>query len=1042
MSESCSNKLVDFINRLIKFPKVNIEVKPIYILYKTELSQILLCEETKTKTKFCIKVILSEKNDQGQLNMIRTEIYLLQKLKNERNIVQMYDYISFEMNNYIYYLILMEYCQYHTLLEYIDKNQILDDARIYSIIFQIAVGLKALHKNNYYHRDLRPENILLRNQTDKDIEIVLCDFGSATNKIYPNEKLKNMHNTNSMTELLFDLCSKTNIIYRAPEEIIINSNQPITEKVDIFSLGVISVMLLLSYIPPPYFNFQLLLHSSKDIRVKIITEIYNSYDRCFSELLDSVFSTNTTERFTIDEVINFLMLNQNRIKAKKPDFKSKKEKILFMKNYHKTLYEFEEQAMNENQFSIKVLTRRILHGKFLSKEGIFEAPDCSYINRIINLIRQEHNKIIEFYSNLFSTNVFFYNIFSLKFAFDLHYFIFNFNQDFNKFPNNIEILCPKELDVFAQLDDLNNFLKIKINKKYHSKEEILRDINITKIITQYIQFIKKKILLLKNYPLLISNDNTINAKNYKSHISQNFIFDIWYLFYLSYQILSSIPYDNKTISQILDLISYILNQEIVSLCSILFIQLIFLKKKNQNFDFFSKFIEIVEKSSKFLKDLEKYKKEINSKYEVIYLLKSENKDKKLRALLNLINDIKYDKNFDETEFFKSDSSLRKKLDFIPIKIYFFDKNNLSNNDKETTELNKDISNLVIDSEKQNYNEFNDSININLFKKNDQNDKINIDLNNKESQNQISENINNFLNSVFSMPLYHFVIQHEYLKIYNYNLIGKGATSEVYFGNYKGLDVAIKKIKIKQINDNFYKEYQNEISILTSIRHPNIVMLLGTMVEDNNLCIVTEYCEGGTLYDLLYKKKNIEIPLNLKLNILIQISKALNFLHQNEPPIIHRDLKSLNVLLTSHILENNKNEHISIKISDFGLSQIIYQNSKNINLTGVGSVQWMAPETLQSNTLNNIDEKVDVFSFGIIIWEIYSRTQPYKDMTTSQIINYVCNEGGRPDCDLIIKDEMPKGLFELMKKCWDTDPNLRPDFQKILEILNDLKSLGE
>ena len=76
-------------------------------------------------------------------------------------------------------------------------------------------------------------------------------------------------------------------------------------------------------------------------------------------------------------------------------------------------------------------------------------------------------------------------------------------KDFNKFPNNIEILCPKELDVFAQLDDLNNFLKIKINKKYHSKEEILRDINITKIITQYIQFIKKKILLLKNYLVFI-----------------------------------------------------------------------------------------------------------------------------------------------------------------------------------------------------------------------------------------------------------------------------------------------------------------------------------------------------------------------------------------------------------------------------------------------------------------------------------------------------------------------------------------------------------
>ena len=126
-------------------------------------------------------------------------------MKNEKNIVQMYDFFYLQKNNHLYCLILMEYCKYHTLLEYIDKNQILDDAKIYSIISQIANGLKSIHKNKYYHRDLRPENILLRNETDKDIEIAICDFGSATNQIYPNnDKFKNTNNTNSINDLLFD----------------------------------------------------------------------------------------------------------------------------------------------------------------------------------------------------------------------------------------------------------------------------------------------------------------------------------------------------------------------------------------------------------------------------------------------------------------------------------------------------------------------------------------------------------------------------------------------------------------------------------------------------------------------------------------------------------------------------------------------------------------------------------------------------------------------------------------------------------------------
>ena len=1073
--------MADFLNKIIKFPNINIEVKPINILYNTEQSGILLCEEIKTKAEFCIKVMSSKENDTYQLNIIKTEIELLQKMKNEKNIVQMYDFFYLQKNNHLYYLILMEYCRYHTLLEYIDKNQILSDAKIYSIISQIACGLKAIHKNNYYHRDLSPENILLRNETDKDIEIAICDFGSATNQIYPNnEKLKNTNSSNPYLDLLFDLYSKTNIIYRAPEEIFLNSKYPITEKVDIFALGIISVMLLLSYIPPWYFNFHLFLHSSKKIRVKIISEINNLFNPCFAELLDSIFSMDPNQRFSIDEIINFLKIKESQLKPISQEVVYKKEKNLFNEIYHKTLYEFEETEMHDNEFSMRILTKRILHGKFLNKDGLYEAPDLYYIDTIIDTIKKEPNQIIEFYNNLFNTNVLFYNIFSIKFEFDLHYLVLNFNnKNTNKFPNNIEIICQKELNIFEKLDNFSNFFNRKAKKKYYNKDKVKEEVNepnIDKFIEFYIKFLKKKILLLKNNPLTISNDNTINSLNPNEIISQEFIFDIWYLFSVSYQLLKLIPFKNTIITQIFDSISNILNKELVSLCSILLIQLFFLRKKGKNFDFFPKFIETVENSANFLKDLEKYRKEIKSKYEVEYLIKDDKSNKKLKSLLNCISNIKYDENFDMNEFFKPESNLRKKFDFIPFKFTCY-KENIYNDD--SFGLNQDINNLNKNNDEKNnlyennFNYFNQNFfHKIIFPKNEKTKDFDLsdsnpsdvsstlllsnisskskydEISNKKSYtnkitNLISEDITYYLISQFSKPLYHFIIQPTDIKIFD--LIAYGSTSEVYLGDYKCLNVAVKKIKVKDINDNFYKEYQNEISALTLVRHPNIIDFLGTMNEENNLYIITKYCQGGTLYDLLYKKKNIEIPLNLKLKILIEISKAMNFLHNNEPKIIHRDLKTLNILLTSEISETNSNEHISIKICDFGLSQIISKDSKTPGLKGIGSVQWMAPETLQMNTLDNINEKVDVYSFGIIIWEIWAWTQPYKDMDVSQVINYVCNEDGRPDLDLIKKEEMPEGLlglFELMEKCWNKDPNSRPDFSEILETLNGLKILGE
>ena len=169
---------------------------------------------------------------------------------------------------------------------------------------------------------------------------------------------------------------------------------------------------------------------------------------------------------------------------------------------------------------------------------------------------------------------------------------------------------------------------------------------------------------------------------------------------------------------------------------------------------------------------------------------------------------------------------------------------------------------------------------------------------------------------------------------------------------------------------------------------------------------------------------------------------MNFLHKNEPKIIHRDLKPLNILLSSEIKENKNNNHASIKIIDFGLSQTIYkEEEKNNNdnlLKGIGSAQWMAPEELKC--LDGLNEKVDVYSFGIIIWEMITRVPPYKDMEISKVVNYVCNENGRPDYNLIrnYKDNVPISIFELMDDCWNKNPDKRPDFEEILKRLNNIK----
>jgi serine/threonine protein kinase len=126
-----------------------------------------------------------------------------------------------------------------------------------------------------------------------------------------------------------------------------------------------------------------------------------------------------------------------------------------------------------------------------------------------------------------------------------------------------------------------------------------------------------------------------------------------------------------------------------------------------------------------------------------------------------------------------------------------------------------------------------------------------------------------------------------------NKIGGGSTCEVYRGEYRGLDCAIKRISLEVCEKSrpFIKEFKRELSTLLKLRpHPNLVSLVGVCQHKDNLYLVMEYCKGGTLFDFLHKKKQ-PLSWEQKRKMVLDIAKGMVFLHECSDPVIHRDLKS-------------------------------------------------------------------------------------------------------------------------------------------------------
>ncbi|KAL5703699.1 non-specific serine/threonine protein kinase [Ranunculus cassubicifolius] len=243
-------------------------------------------------------------------------------------------------------------------------------------------------------------------------------------------------------------------------------------------------------------------------------------------------------------------------------------------------------------------------------------------------------------------------------------------------------------------------------------------------------------------------------------------------------------------------------------------------------------------------------------------------------------------------------------------------------------------------------------------------------------------------------------------------IASGSCGDLYRGTYLGNDVAVKVLKSEHLNEDLELEFAQEVKILRKVQHRNVVRFIGACSKRPQLCIITEFMPGGSLYDYLHKNRNV-LDLHLLLKFAIDVCNGMEYLHRNN--IIHRDLKTANLLLDT--------ENV-VKVADFGVAR--FQIQGGVMTAETGTYRWMAPEVINHQPY---DQKADVFSFAIVLWELTTAKVPYDTLTPLQAALGV-RQGLRPD----LPENVHPKILDLMQRCWETLPMDRPSFVEIRNLI--------
>ncbi|ELR20711.1 protein kinase domain containing protein [Acanthamoeba castellanii str. Neff] len=245
-------------------------------------------------------------------------------------------------------------------------------------------------------------------------------------------------------------------------------------------------------------------------------------------------------------------------------------------------------------------------------------------------------------------------------------------------------------------------------------------------------------------------------------------------------------------------------------------------------------------------------------------------------------------------------------------------------------------------------------------------------------------------------------------------IGKGNFGEVWVGKYLGLDVAIKRLFFT--DDEFMQKYiEREMDTLTGLTHPNIVQLMGICTDNNDVYIVTEFVTGGNLRKKL-KEKTVALSWTLRVRYALDVALAMTYLHHKN--IMHRDLKSPNLLIGG----NGR-----IKVCDFGLARTS-PTQKDQYITTVGTNEWMAPEVAMQDPY---DRSADVFSYAMVLYELLVRDKPPPRKLKDA---YAWDA---PKMKQTIPPDTPEPLWKLLCDCAAFEPPKRPEFKEVAKRLKAL-----
>ncbi|XP_059052627.1 mitogen-activated protein kinase kinase kinase 7 [Achroia grisella] len=261
----------------------------------------------------------------------------------------------------------------------------------------------------------------------------------------------------------------------------------------------------------------------------------------------------------------------------------------------------------------------------------------------------------------------------------------------------------------------------------------------------------------------------------------------------------------------------------------------------------------------------------------------------------------------------------------------------------------------------------------------------------------------------------FVEEIDYSEIREISIVGKGAFGVVWKGLWRDTFVAVKHIN----SEAERREFTIEVRQLSRVSHPNIVRLYGACTQRDHVCLVMEYAEGGSLYNVLHNRPKPKYSAAHAMSWARQCAEGVAYLHAMKPkPLIHRDLKPPNLLLVGGGQR--------LKICDFGtaVDKATYMSNNK------GSAAWMAPEVFEGSSYT---EKCDVFSWGIILWEVLSRRKPFEEGGSAYRIMWAVHTGQRPN----LIEGCPKPIEQLMTQCWHKVPAERPSMAQVVEMMTAL-----